>query len=316
MKTLEVMDLERLKQWTFLLSLAFCGIIYLSAYDHWSIYLAVRDRGQAMLERFQPSEQEDIPWEVLEQQLLEDENAPFFWDGVEEETPDGEGQGVVSAETPPESQIPPATEDINVPSYVWDSVDETYFDDAVFIGDSRTVGLQNYGDWSDQVTFMASTGLLVHKAMQTKVTLPEYKNPITIEEALSAKQYGKVYIMFGINELGRGDANRYLSDYSAFLDRVKELQPGAIIYIQSGMKVTAKRSAKNDMVTNAGIEERNELIQTLADDEQVFYLNVNEAVCDEEGNLYEEYTHDGVHLKAQYLTLWKDYLCENAVIME
>ena len=244
-----------------------------------------------------------------------EENAVYYWDV---EDPTEEGEAVESSEEiPPESQLPPSTEEeISVPPDVWGSVDESYFDDAVFIGDSRTVGLQNYGDWSDQVTFMASTGLMVHKAMRTKVTLPGSKNQVTIEEALSAKQYGKIYIMFGINELGRGDAERYLLDYSTFLDKLKELQPNAIIYIQSGLKVTAKRAAKGDMVTNTGIEERNEIIKSLADDKQVFYLNVNEAVCDEDGNLFEDYTHDGIHLKAQYLTIWKDYLCENAVIKE
>ena len=312
--------MERLKRWAFLLTMAFCGIIYLSVYDHWSIYLWVRDKGTAMAEKLkkydeEQQEQEEIPQEIIDELSQYEENAVYYWDV---EDPTEEGEAVESSEEiPPESQLPPSTEEeISVPPYVWGSVDESYFDDAVFIGDSRTVGLQNYGDWSDQVTFMASTGLMVHKAMRTKVTLPGSKNQVTIEEALSAKQYGKIYIMFGINELGRGDAERYLLDYSTFLDKLKELQPNAIIYIQSGLKVTAKRAAKGDMVTNTGIEERNEIIKSLADEKQVFYLNVNEAVCDEDGNLFEDYTHDGIHLKAQYLTIWKDYLCENAVIKE
>lgn len=312
--------MERLKRWAFLLTMAFCGIIYLSVYDHWSIYLSVRDKGTAMAEKLKKydegqQEQEEIPQEIIDELSQYEENAMYYWDV---EDPTEEEEAVESSEEiPPESQLPPSTEEeISVPPYVWGSVDESYFDDAVFIGDSRTVGLQNYGDWSDQVTFMASTGLMVHKAMRTKVTLPGSKNQVTIEEALSAKQYGKIYIMFGINELGRGDAERYLLDYSTFLDKLKELQPNAIIYIQSGLKVTAKRAAKGDMVTNTGIEERNEIIKSLADEKQVFYLNVNEAVCDEDGNLFEDYTHDGIHLKAQYLTIWKDYLCENAVIKE
>lgn len=261
------------------------------------------------------TEQDEIPQDILDELTRYEEEATYYWD-MEYPTEESETVGS-SVEVPPESQIPsPPEEEIPVPPYVWGSVDETYFDDAVFIGDSRTVGLQNYGDWSDQVTFMASTGLLVHKAMRTKVTLPGAKNRVTIEEALSEKQYGKVYVMFGINELGRGDADQYLLDYRTFLDRLKELQPNAIIYIQSGLKVTAERAAKGDMVTNSAIDERNEIIQSLVDNEQVFYLNVNEAVCDENGDLFDDYTHDGVHLKAQYLTIWKDYLCENAVIKQ
>lgn len=314
--------MERLKRWAFLLTLAFCGIIYLSVYDHWSIYLSAGDKGAAMLEKLKQYDagQQEVPWETLddwsdEEEEEIDEIDEWYW--YQEEPAEDGAIAESSEEVPPESQSPSsAEEEIDIPPYVWGSVDETYFDDAVFIGDSRTVGLQNYGNWSDRVTFLASTGLMVHKAMRTKVSLPGSKNQVTIEEALSAKQYGKIYIMFGINELGRGDADRYLLDYRTFLDKLKELQPDAIIYIQSGLKVTAKRSAKGDMVSNTAIEERNEIIQSLVDEKQVFYLNVNEAVCDEEGNLFADYTHDGVHLKAQYLTIWKDYLCENAVIKE
>lgn len=309
--------MERLKRWAFLFSLAFCGIIYLSGIDHWSFYLSVRDRGTAMAEKLvgkeEEPEEETTPQELLEQLLRYEEQTTYYWDV--EDPPE---EMTESTQEPlPEEQIPETgEEEIEVPPYIWGSVDDSYFEDAVFIGDSRTVGLGNYGSWSDQVTFMASTGMMVHKAMRTKITLPDEKNQLTIEEALTKRQYGKVYIMFGINELGRGDAERYLLDYSAFLERVKELQPNAIIYLQSGLKVTAKRSAKQDMVTNSAIDERNEIIKTLADDKQVFYLNVNEAVCDEDGNLFSDYTYDGVHLKAQYLDIWKDYLCENAVIMQ
>ena len=309
--------MERLKRWAFLFSLAFCGIIYLSGIDHWSFYLSVRDRGTAMAEKLvgkeEEPEEETTPQELLEQLLRYEEQTTYYWDV--EDPPE---EMTESTQEPlPEEQIPETgEEEIEVPPYIWGSVDDSYFEDAVFIGDSRTVGLGNYGSWSDQVTFMASTGMMVHKAMRTKITLPDEKNQLTIEEALTKRQYGKVYIMFGINELGRGDAERYLLDYTAFLERVKELQPNAIIYLQSGLKVTEKRSAKQDMVTNSAIDERNEIIKTLADDKQVFYLNVNEAVCDEDGNLFSDYTYDGVHLKAQYLDIWKDYLCENAVIMQ
>ena len=92
-----------------------------------------------------------------------------------------------------------------------------------------------------------------------------------------------------------------------------ELQPDAILYIQGIMKVTTERSNQGDYITNEGIEARNEAIAELADEERIFYLDVNPVICDETGGMVEDYTFDGVHLKAQYIELWKDFLKQHAI---
>ena len=43
------------------------------------------------------------------------------------------------------------------------TVDASYFDDALFIGDSRTVGLKEYGTLNN-ATFFANTGLSIYDA--------------------------------------------------------------------------------------------------------------------------------------------------------
>ena len=40
---------------------------------------------------------------------------------------------------------------------------------------------------------------------------------------------------------------------------------------------------------------------------------MNEAVCDENGNLNAEYTHDQIHLLGMYNDLWKQFLLEHGV---
>ena len=79
------------------------------------------------------------------------------------------------------------------------------------------------------------------------------------------------------------------------------------------MKVTTERSNKGDYITNEGIEERNAGIEALADNEKVYYLDVNPLICDETGGMEASYTFDGVHLKAQYISIWKDFLKSHAV---
>lgn len=200
---------------------------------------------------------------------------------------------------------------------VFQTVEDDYFADAVFIGDSRTVGMYEYSSLRDVSTFYASTGLSVHKLFTAKIVeVPGQRSKITVEQALSEKQFAKVYLMIGINEMGTGTPESFLEKYRECVNRIRELQPDAIIYLQGIMQVTTERSAQGDYITNEGIAVRNEGIKALADDETIFYLEINEAVCDESGGMVSDYTHDGVHLKAQYIDLWKEYLKNHAVVRE
>jgi len=192
----------------------------------------------------------------------------------------------------------------------WQQVDDEYFKTAVFIGDSRTVGLAAYSDLKDIAVFYCNTGLTVKKALNKPIV-----DGKTIEEALNDQEFEKIYINLGINEVGTGTSESFAEKYRGLIDDIRGLEPDAIIYIQSIMRVTTAKSEKKEYgITNEIIDERNAELEKLADNETVFYLDINPAMCDEEGGLNPEYTQDGVHMKAGYYNLWFDYLKENAVV--
>ena len=97
------------------------------------------------------------------------------------------------------------------------------------------------------------------------------------------------------------------------MDHLLELQPNAILYIQGILKVTTARSDQGDYITNEGIVARNEKLAELADNSRIFYLDANPLICDDTGGMEPSYTFDGVHLKAQYIDIWKNYLKEHAI---
>lgn len=197
------------------------------------------------------------------------------------------------------------------------TVEDEYFSDAVFIGDSRTVGLGEYGGLEDVSTFYASKGLTIYTLPNAKIVSVEGKREkITVFDALQDQKFKKIYIMVGINELGTGNAERFLNAYWEVLQEFHRLQPDAVIYIQAILKVTTKRSEQGDYITNEGIDERNEAIKSLADNVTYFYLDANPAICDETGGMREEYTTDGVHLKGKDIYIWKDFLKEHAVVLD
>lgn len=232
-------------------------------------------------------------------------------DGVANEGPDVQnGQG-----EDPFGEEQPVWRDPS--EVVYTAVEDSYFSDAVFIGDSRTVGMFEYGGLEEITTFYASTGLTVFKLFDSPIVeVPDQKDKITIEQALSERQFAKIYLMIGINEMGRGDLQGFLDKYSEVVEHLKELQPNAIIYLQAIMKVTDKRSSQGDYITNEGIEARNQGIAALADNVRVYYLDVNPQICTETGGMEPSYTTDGVHLKAQYIPVWKEFLKQHAVVLD
>ena len=238
---------------------------------------------------------------------------------VPPEEPAQEEPSVTVIPAEPELPEEPVEED-PVPEEPWGPVaesapvDDSYFDDAVFIGDSRTVGMYEYGGLEETSTFYASTGLTVYKMFDSAiVSVPGQKKKITVEEALSEKQFAKIYLMIGINEMGTGTVESFMKAYGEAVQHLQELQPDAVIYLQAIMKVTTERSEQGDYITNEGIGARNAEIAELADDQKIFFLDVNPLICDETGGMVASYTYDGVHLKAQYIPIWLDFLKEHAV---
>lgn len=192
--------------------------------------------------------------------------------------------------------------------YEFHPVDEEYFDDALFIGDSRTVGLRNYTDLSEHADFLCETSMTIYKVLSTK-----FKGMGTVEEVLNAKDYKKIYLMVGINELGRGTTEEYMEKYTEVVDTLHELAPDAKIMIQGNMHVSGEKSQTDAVFNNHNIDARNHAIATLADNETFFYLDMNEAVCDENGDLNAEYTYDNIHLLGKYNELWKQFLLQHGV---
>lgn len=193
---------------------------------------------------------------------------------------------------------------------VFYKADSTYFDDALFIGDSRTVGLYEYGDLGEAEVF-ADTGMSIYKIFDKEFTLQSGEE-VTLEEALVGEQFGKIYIMLGINELGY-DFEQTLQRFRETIGTIREYQPDAYIFIQANLHITKEKAEESEYFTNENIDRYNEAISKLADNEKIFYLDVNPLYDDEEGCLSKEFTADHAHIKAKYYAEWVDYILQNAV---
>lgn len=216
-----------------------------------------------------------------------------------------ESESVVTEVASEESTI---IEEENTP--VFYTADSTYFDDALFIGDSRTVGLYEYGGLGNAEVF-ADTGMSIYKLFDKEFVLQSGEG-VTLEAALGKEQFGKIYIMLGINELGY-DFEQTLQRFSDTIETIRMYQPDAYIFIQANLHITKEKAEESEYFTNENIDRYNEAISELADNEKIFYLDVNPLYDDEEGCLSKEFTADHAHIMGKYYAGWVDFILQNAV---
>ena len=195
----------------------------------------------------------------------------------------------------------------------FETVERDYFDDALFVGDSRTVGIMEYGGL-ENATFFADSGMSVYGLPFKKITIPD-TGKVTFEELLEQKKFGKIYLMLGLNELGyRFDATQ--QKYKETVTKIRELQEDAIIYLCANMHVTEEQSGKDEIYNNTKVNQMNAMIAGLADGETIFYIDVNELFDDEAGSLSSEYSSDAFHVFGKHYVEWVDWLCTKGVLYE
>lgn len=180
-----------------------------------------------------------------------------------------------------------------------------FMNDALFIGDSRTVGLMEYSDIKG-ADYFANTGMSVYNIYKKKLTVPKL-GKTDFEDLITNKKYGKVYLMLGINELGY-DFEKTVEKYKSIVNYISEKQPYTKIFIQANLHVTKKRSQTDKVINNKAIDSFNKAISEMADGKKIFYIDINPLFDDKEGNLASDKSADSAHPYAKYYIEWSDFI--------
>lgn len=152
--------------------------------------------------------------------------------------------------------------------------DDSFFDKSVFLGDSRTEGLElfsglKHGD------FYWARGMTVFRADSEDYRVFEVDGKkYNMAEILALKQYENVYIMLGVNELGY-PAESYESGLGKLMDKIIQLQPNAVVYLQVMPPLNDAMCRQNKLasyINNANLSKFNEAIIRVAADKQVVQI--------------------------------------------
>lgn len=186
------------------------------------------------------------------------------------------------------------------------------FSDAAFIGDSRTEGLQLHAGLSE-AAFFTDVGLMVNEALtKDKLPLPDGTRGTALE-ALSGRTYRRIYLMFGVNELGWDADSVFKDDYVALIQAIQEAQPEAVVYVQTIFPVTREKSEGDGIYNNDNVRRFNGRIREAAEETGAVLIETAALFDDGGGNLPAEASTDGVHLTHSYYLQWLDYLREVSV---
>ena len=182
--------------------------------------------------------------------------------------------------------------------------DDSFFTDTAILGNSLIDGLRLYAKLKT-VDFYCGTSMSVKSAMNSKTVLLNNGSQGTQLDAMAQKQYGKIYVELGINEIG-GSVDSFISLYGSLLDKIKETQPTAEVYI---MAITPTSRAKNGTsFSKERVVMYNNALYKLAGERECYYLDVYTPLADSEGYLPDSDTRDGVHFtKAKYLD-WEELI--------
>lgn len=217
--------------------------------------------------------------------------------------------------TPEPTPTPTPAFDFSQPVPHGVSVDMDYFSDALFIGDSRTQGLRLYSGVKG-ATFYDYTGLSIFGVNNPGLVTVDGQSYSIVEALQKGPQFGKVYIAFGMNELGYYNTENYLATFGKFLDQVKEAQPNAVVYLQNLAPVDEAKCAKYGQascITNARVAVFNELFAQLAREHRVCLVDVYSALSDENDGLPSEATSDGIHFQRPWYETWLACLMSHTV---
>lgn len=187
---------------------------------------------------------------------------------------------------------------------VQEEMDDSFFENAAILGNSLVDGLMLYSNLKS-MKYFSGTSVSVVSATMTKSRTLKNGSTGTLVQALCQDPHDKIYIELGINEIG-GDLDYFIRVYSNMLDTIRTAEPDADIYILSILPVTKGKSDSSSVFNMTRVDMYNEALHTLAGEKQCYYMDLCSALEGDDGYLPSDWSFDGVHLHAQYYSVWEN----------
>lgn len=210
-------------------------------------------------------------------------------------------------------------------TYEYTQVDDSYFNDAVFIGDSISYGFELYvtekranGETVlGEAKFLTSGSLSYGNSLwdvSDESVHPTYNGvKMKLEDAIAQIKPGKIYILLGTNDVALYGVEQTIANADTEISRMLEASPGAEIFIMSTTpKYSPAESDVDGALNNADIDALNVAMRNFAVEKGYNFMNIAPLFKDETGGLAADYCSDtegmGIHFTSAAYDIWLNFL--------
>lgn len=249
-----------------------------------------------------------------------------------EDTSDPEPSSEPEPSSDPESSEPESSDPVisvadgNVPYALPEGsrVSDSYFDDAVFIGDSVSLKLDRYTmqQRNSNPNFFGKAQFLTAGSMGSGNALaapsddsihPLFNGQkMSLADSVQASGAKKVYIMLGMNDMAIYGVDGAVDNMETLIGTILAKTPDATIYVESATPLVASQNFSEHKLNNTNLDAYNKKLSALCQSKGWYFVNVWSVVNDGNGNLKDAYCSDpdsmGIHFTDAGCGAWIDYL--------
>lgn len=245
---------------------------------------------------------------------------------TEEQTTEATSEEVTETQEETTEKAEEASASVESPvTYEYTQVDDPYFNDAVFIGDSISYGFELYvtekranGETVlGEAQFLTSGSLSYGNSLwdvSDESVHPTYNGEkMKLEDAIAQIKPGKIFILLGTNDVALYGVEQTVANADTEISRMLEASPGADIFIMSTTpKYSPAESDVDGALNNADIDALNVAMRQFAVEKGYNFMNIAPLFKDETGGLAADYCSDkegmGIHFTSAAYDIWLDFL--------
>ena len=197
---------------------------------------------------------------------------------------------------------------------------DAYFDNSVFVGDSIMLGFRNYAmkrqdPFLSRLQFLAAGSYSVNNALwevNEKSVHPMYRGKQRqVWESISMMGGRRVFLMLGMNDLNINGLEGSCEKYKELVEKIRETDQEAEIHIMSMTYVMKGKGT--GLLENDTIREYNSMLKQMAEENGWGYVDIADALADENGDLAKEYCSDDfAHQRPEAYDIWVSVLRDYA----
>jgi lysophospholipase L1-like esterase len=193
---------------------------------------------------------------------------------------------------------------------------DAFYDGAVFVGDSVSLGLRNYALYQrgKSLPALGSASFLAEVSYSLKVSSREsfssagvnlsYEGEkMALADILSRMGAKKMFIMMGLNDGVADDPSAGIAKYAQTLDIVQKKNPGIAIYVELCTPIAKK--GETARLNRANVGAFNEALKAMCAGRGIEWVDTNGPFRDGDNYLRADYTSDNyVHFNNSGAAAW------------